>query len=221
MSDINVNSKIIYLLKRKWIYILLSGILFAVLFMGFKYYTKDSYTIAPNGDVLITQTIKIDNYKDKNDALKYDKYFTSNTYLYGFYENTKEKYDYNMIAPGWTNKTESQQMEWMKKHILVNYYGAGRIEISLDIKRSEAMNLDYLKDNGKNYVADFIDYLNTKDSLGEYQIINSVVSIPNSLSVSSRGVVIKYGIIGFVLGAITMITMIITWNLRKENNGKH
>lgn len=220
MSDYNAASYVIKIVKRKWIVIILTGILLSFLFMGAKYVTKDSYTLAPDGDVYIAEIIKINDYPDQNDILKYDKYFTSTTYLYSFYEASKDTYDYEKLCPGWTVKTDSQKMEWMNKHIIVKYFGAGRVEISLDIKKADPMDLQYLKDYGKLYVNSFVNFLNDKDSFGEYQIVDMIESVPENLVINNKTVIVKYGIIGFILGTAFMTTVMLICGMRKNDNGE-
>lgn len=220
MSDHSAISYVVNIIKRKWIIIILTGVLFSVLFMGFKYSTKDSYTLAPNGDVYIAEVIKINNYPDQNDTLKYDKYFASTTYLYSFYKSSKDTYDYEKLSPGWKNKTDSQKLEWMNKHLIVKYFGAGRVEISLDIKKSDAMDLAYLNNHGKEYVDSFVSFLNSKDTLGEYQVVDTIESIPENLTINNKNVIVKYGIIGFVLGIAFMTTVMLIYGMRKNYNGK-
>lgn len=108
----------------------------------------------------------------------------------------------------------------MNKHLIVKYFGAGRVEISLDIKKSDAMDLQYLKDHGKDYVDSFVNFLNSKDSLGEYQVVDTIESIPDNLTINNKNVVVKYGIIGFVLGIAFMMTVMLIYGMRKNYNGK-
>lgn len=212
---------IINLIKRKYIILILSGIFFSLLFMGFKYVTGSSYTIAPKGDVEIAKTIKLENYSDRYDILRYDKYLSSSAFLHSFYESSKENYDYDKLSPGWSNKTQSEKMQWLNKHIIVTYFGAGRMEAKLSIKRSEPINLQYIKENGEKFLDDFINFANDKDPFGQYEIVNSEISIPEGLVVSSKKVILKYGIIGFVLGIVFMLTIILVWNMYKGNYGRN
>ncbi|MCI7478147.1 MAG: hypothetical protein MSA77_07940 [Selenomonadales bacterium] len=221
MSDYNVMDQILRILRKKWIPIIIIGMLFSFVFMGFKYSTKDSYTLAPNGDVLISDVIRIDDYIDRYDILRYDKYLNSSVFLYSFYENTKDSYDYNKLSPGWDSKTNSQKQEWMTTHIKTEYYGAGRIAVSLDLKKSDPMDLEYVKEHGADYIKSLIAFADSKDSFGKYEVVNSVVSIPESLTTSNKKVVLRYGIIGFILGAVVMTTIVIIWYMRKGYDGKY
>ena len=143
---------IIEILRKKWMLIITIGILFSFIFMGLKYMAKDSYTLAPSDDVLISEIIKIDNYSDRYDGLKYDRYLNSPAFLYSFYESTKNIFEYDKLSPGWNNKTDSQKIKWMATHIQTEYYGAGRIAVTLNLKKSDPMNLGYVKKYGEAYI---------------------------------------------------------------------
>lgn len=221
MEDSKALYQVIDILRKRFSLILIIGIIVSCLFMGVKYFSKSSYTLAPSDDILIGKTLRIDDYKDRYDELHYDRYLQSPSFLKSFVDATKDRYNYNKIAPGWNKKTISQKIEWLNKHIIVSYYGAGRMEIQLSIKRSDPVDLAYIEENGSQYIDSFIDFANLSDPFGDYTVVSSIDYIPQEQVISSNKVIIKYGAIGFVLGVVGMATVILVWNMGKCYHGKH
>ena len=82
------------IMKSKALILMVFGIISAIGFMTFNYYTHaTSYTIAPKGDVVIIKSLKINNYQDSFDGLQYDKLFMSTGFLYNFYESSKTNFN--------------------------------------------------------------------------------------------------------------------------------
>lgn len=210
------------IMKSKVLILMVSGIISGIVFMTFNYYTHaTSYTIAPKGDVVIIKSLKINNYQDSFDGLQYDKLFMSTGFLYNFYESSKTNFNYNKLAPGWNNQTDMQRIDWMRRHIKVSYFGAGRMEFLLRMQKSEPMDLTYLQANGDRFITALIEFADNKEHFGNYEILSTTYSIPDSLVVNNDGVVIKYGIIGFVLGIFLMMTIIWVLDLHKRTYGKY
>lgn len=221
MDDRDRLSNVLTILMKKLLVLIITGVIVSCLFMGFKYFNKTTYTLAPSDDILIGKTLKLTDYRDSYDVLQYNKYLKSPSFLGSFIEETEEKFDYNKLAPGWNKKTNLQKVSWIDKHIIVSYYGAGRIEIQLSIKQSEPMDLNYVSSHGEHFLDSFIYFADKKDALGPYTVITSVDLIPEKNITSNNKVVIKYGIIGFVLGVVGMTTIILVCSMRKGNDGKH
>lgn len=221
MDDRDRLSNVLMILMKKLLVLIITGVIVSCLFVGFKYFNKTTYTLAPSDDILIGKTLKLTNYRDSYDVLHYDKYLKSPSFLGSFIEETEEKFDYNKLVPGWNKKTNLQKVSWIDKHIIVSYYGAGRIEIQLSIKQSEPMDLNYVSSHGEHFLNSFIYFADKKDAFGPYTVITSVDLIPEKNITSNNKVVIKYGIIGFVLGVVGMTTIILVCSMHKGNDGKH
>ena len=206
------------LLKKKWIVLLAAGILCAGIFVGYKYMMRSTYTLAYDGDVMIGKTLIIDDFTDRRDALRFDNYYRADSFLYPFLEATKNTYDYGKFDRGWEGESKGKQVEWLRNHIKIKYFGAGRMEVFFTIGAKEAMDLEYVEENGTRFLQDYLNFVMSKDSLGAYEVKNEVVSLPKETLISSRGVLVKYGVIGFVLGVVGAATVILVLNLRKGSH---
>lgn len=210
---------VLLLLKRKWIIILLSGFLMACLFMGYKYAMRDTYTLAYDGDAYFGKVIKAEVQDAGYDTLKYEKYFYSDAFLYSFLDATESRYDYKKFAKDWGNKKRPQKKQWLASHLRVKNYGAGRLEVGFYFKATEPMDAEYLKQQGLRYTEDFLSFMNEKDSFGAYTVTGETSTIPTQTVISQNRVEVKYGVIGFVLGLVSAVAVLLTWNLRKAYHG--
>lgn len=193
------------MVEKYWRRILIIGIFFSIIFCGYKEYTG-KYVIQ-SGDVLIGRQIQLVNYADRQDRIKFDQLVSSDTILYEFYIQNKDSFKYDKINPGWNTKSDFQKIEWMKKHIIVKDYGAGNLEFRFDFMKSEPKNLTYLKENGGKYIDNYLEFLEEKNVISKYVIKEQMDVFPQSEVIDKRGVLFKYGIIGFILGTILSSTL--------------
>lgn len=213
MDDYTMLEKGKTIVKKYMLKILLSGIFFATLFCGYKEY-KGNYVIQ-SGDILIGRQIQLQNYTDRLDHIHYDQLNSSGTILYDFYIESQSKFDYDKLAPGWNNKSDFQKIEWLKKHIRVKDYGAGNLEVRFDFMKSEPKNLRYIQVNGGNYIDAYLKFLKGKKVLQEYSVKSEMNVFPKSEIINKKGVLLKYGIIGFTLGSILFFTILYVKELLK------
>lgn len=209
------NNSVLAVIRKRWILIVIVGFLSACLFMGYKYLMRDTYTVAYDGDVRIEKTIKIESYEDRHDILRYDAYYKSRAFLCSFLDVTEERYEYEKFARGWNQKGLQQKVNWLSAHLGVNYFGAGRVGFALVFKGTEPVDLVYVEEHGMAYLQDFLSFVDQKDSLGDYIVLDEAAEFPKETVIEQSGVFLKYGGIGFVLGVVGMTTVLLVWNLRK------
>ena len=207
------------LLRRKWMTILLSGVLMAGLFMGYKYVMRDTYTLAYDVDAYFGTVIRVEAQESNYDTLKYEKYFYTDAFLYSFLDATKSRYEYGKFAKDWERKTRVQKKNWLASHLRVKNYGAGRLEVGFYFKSTEPMDAGYLEKNGVRYARDYLSFVHAKDSFGKYTVTGETSTIPKQTVISQDRVNVKYGVIGFMLGLVSAVTVLLTWNLRKAYHG--
>lgn len=200
MNDTEMMKVAQNIIKRFWVKILLVGIFFTIVFCGYKEY-KGNYVIQ-SGDVLIGRQIQLLNYTDRQDHVRFDQLTSSGTILYEFYKHNQNEFDYEKMIPGWKTKSDFQKIEWLKKHIIVKDYGAGNLEFRFDFMKSEPKNLAYLKNNGGKYLDSYLDFLKENTLIQTYIVKEQMNVFPQSEAINKKRVLLKYGIIGFILGTL-------------------
>lgn len=217
MSDIQMMKIINQEIRNKWKFIVIIGIVFAFIFIISR--NIEGKFVIQSGDVVITRIISCKNKNDNFDYLNYDKYIMSTTNMMNFYKYSKNKIDYNKLLIGWEIKSDLQKEDWLRKHFKVFYFGNGKLEIQLRIMHYEPKDIKYIKENG-NYILDNLtDYINKLDLNNNFIIEQSFVSMPQELTIPRNRILLKYGIIGFFLGEILTLVLIILNGVRK-NHGR-
>lgn len=124
------------------------------------------------------------------------------------------------LNPKWTDLAQSQKFKWLTGHFRVNWIGPGMYELIFSMKKNEAKDADYIKANHENLIGEYEDYF--KESAGivtndtsltivkNFELIEEA-SIPTAPQVEK-----KYGIIGFVLGALVGVVIVMVWDARKR-----
>lgn len=215
MSQVNDNDVMTVMrntIKKRWLIIFIMGIIFAVGFCGYKEF-RGNYVVQ-SGDILIGRQVQLIGYPDRQDSIKFKDLNTSGTILYDFYMESKDQFDYEKMIPGWSGKSDYQKVEWLKKHIKLSDYGGGNLELRFDLMRTDPKNLNYLKENGERYTDSYLEFLKTKNIIGEYKINGQMAVFPTCENIDKKGVLVKYGIIGFILGSIFMFTILLIKELR-------
>lgn len=124
------------------------------------------------------------------------------------------------LYPKWTDLAQSQKFKWLTGHFRVNWIGPGMYELIFQMKKNEAKDADYIKANHENLIGEYEDYF--KESAGivtndtsltivkNFELIEEA-SIPTAPQVEK-----KYGVIGFVLGALVGVVIVMVWDARKR-----
>lgn len=200
-------------IKKRWFGIIVSGIIFAIIFCSYKEY-KGDYVIQSE-DILIGKQIQLVDYTDRQDRIRLDGLTRTRTVLYDFYIESKEQFNYLQMIPGWGNKSDSQKIDWLEKHIKVNDYGAGNLEMRFDIMKTEAKDLAYLKENGEKYINSYVEFLKSKNIITTYKTNAEMAVFSTTEIINKKDVLIKYGLIGFILGSVFMFTIYLIKELRR------
>ena len=214
MTDLCISHIVRVVLKKRFAYIILIGVLFAGSFVVWKN-SFSTFTVV-DGDFIVSSIIESPKYQDRQDFLKYDKYLTSTTSIMNFYAQTGEQINYEKLCSGWQSKSDFQKEDWLKKHFKAFYFGDGKMELQLRIMASEPKDISYLKDNGSNIINAWIKYINEIDSNKQFSIKENYSSTTKQVPVAKSKILMKYGVIGFVLGLLSAFLIFILNGIRKS-----
>ena len=213
MTDYDVMIVMKNMVKKRWLHIIAAGIISTILFCGYKEY-RGNYVIQSD-DILIGKQIQLIDYPDRQDRIRFGELSRTWTILYDFYLKIKDQFNYDRMIPGWENKSDYQKIDWLQKHIKINDFGAGNLEIRFDILKAEAKDLTYLKENGEKYVDRYLNFLKEENIIDSYKVKKEMVVFPASEIINKKDVLIKYGVIGFILGSAFIFTFFLIKELRR------
>ncbi len=177
--------------------------------------------IGPNyvirsGDVFIVRNVQIQNYNRmiiSGSKFVFNKYMNTYPMVEKFWQGTAQKYDYTKFDSGWNQKTKLDKLKWLQTRLIINDYGDGFFSIVFNLKSSDPKNIVYVEKNGANYIDEYARFADKelKNLNGEtgIKVLESSNIFPEERQISKQDVLLKYGIIGFVLGVLLAAVFIL------------
>lgn len=204
--------------------IILFSFLCACALVAEKYYTSDF--MVQSGGFCITAIANINDPERMQNPyieLEYGKLIRTNSNFADFLSTTEKtnKYDFNKVYGNWKNLQGEKKYEWMRKHINVYNAHNGVVEFSIEIKENEPKDITYLKENADEIMDDFVKQseqtINAVRPGTKIEIKRKTMTIPENIYLSKKSIMIKYGIIGFILGGClaTLVIFIKTLGIER------
>jgi hypothetical protein len=211
-------------LKKKWYLTLILAIFCAGGAFVEKYFFTD--IIPQTGNMTYTKVIKFDNpvliYDDNGNFHEVvinkviDMWSNKNKFL----DETENRFNYNKFDAQWSNKTLEDKFKWIDKHILVNYIGNNVYEITFRLLETDTKDASYVQQYALDYLDAYIFYVKNVSSIvvenPKVIVIDQYKLIENHDYFNKNNILIKYTIIGFILGAIIGNIIIICQLLAKK-----
>lgn len=219
--------KYLELLKKTFIkkigIILLVGILCSLALMFEK--NRSSDFMVESGAFCITCLTKILDTEDMNPNFEfnYGKLIETNTNMNDFLEVTEgnNKFDYNKIYGNWRTISGIKKVDWLRDHFRTyTAHNGGAWEFSFFINENEPKDVAYLDENASAFMRTFIDQSEKTIKLvrpnAKIEILKETIISPENKVLPKKRILIKYGIIGFVLGVIIATMMFFVKTLGKN-----
>lgn len=203
----------INIIKKWWIIVLL-GIICAAALM-FEKNNVSEFSIK-SGDIYISQSFSVSNNLGTENAFRYDKYLNANIFIGKFLPSVEQKFDFDKFDKGWNKLSDSEKCDWIRKHILLVYFGEGQYEVTFVLKSTDAKDGEYAEANLNNFMAYYIDYIESQNGNHKITVTNSISAYPKTIPLSHKNIIFKYGIIGFILGCLIGSVSIVIYTLGRK-----
>lgn len=122
----------------------------------------------------------------------------------------------------WNKTAESQKMKWLDEHFRVQKIGPGLYELIIQFSKKDAKDSQYIKDNESKLMDTYMTYVSKTSALvthnTELSIIKEVQKINEDNVATKSTIEKKYAVIGFILGALVGVVIIMVWDTRKRLN---
>lgn len=204
--------------------IMLAGIFCAAALV----FEKNSSTdfVTQSGSFLISELTKITDDKNKppTSRIDYNRIIHTNSNLQRFLNETEKnkKFDYKKITGKWDTLSGVKKLEWLRGHVRTSYSQGGVLEFNFLIDENEPKDVDYLKKNAsafmKAYVAQSERTIKSIQPKEKIRIIDETIVLPETKALPKEQILVKYGIIGFILGALvtTMAFFVLALGKNRE-----
>lgn len=206
---------IISSLYRKGIIILLCGAIGGGALIAEKWYTTDF--VVMTDDCYTTDIIKFTDPEAVNvfNEFKYDTLMKTTDNLSSFIKDLDGPSGVNMsrFNANWERMTLKDKIDWLNKNIHIISLQNGVYEIVFDYSASTPKNLSYLKDNNDKVINIFENQ--SERLVREVKPNANIDSVsrsnvyPQQVELPKEKTLIKYGIIGVVLGMMLALLAII------------
>lgn len=195
-------------LKKDWLkkslLVFLCGILGCAALVSEKNKTKAYVVKSDNAYVTDIVQFSSGNHKNQEDLFNYKGLLLTTYNLNQFVKN--EDIDFTQMNADWVKMTKEQQINWLSKIIKINLFNDGVCEICLDFSKNTPKNIEYLKQNNKIILETFestsLSTLRTIKPESQIKVINHTEMLPEEIMLPKNKILIKYGIIGFILGIV-------------------
>lgn len=208
---------------KKWYVILICAIVCA----GGLYFEKSQiYTVVPQtGDMTYIRVVRFntvpvftaDQTSTEIDMTNLMKAWSNLTELDSQIE---ENFDMRKMNTNWNTTSDSQKVKWLGEHFRVQNMGPGLYELIIQFTKQDAKDSQYIKENSIALMDLYENYFSktstlvTKDT--SLNTVKEIQNINEDKVVSKENIEKKYAIIGFILGALVGVVIVMVWNAKKH-----
>lgn len=208
---------------KKWYVILICAVICA----GGLYFEKSQiHTVVPQtGDMTYIRVVKFNTVP----------VFTTNqtsteinvTNLMKAWSNLTEldsqieaNFDMSKMNAEWDKTADSQKMKWLGEHFRVQNMGPGLYELIIQFTKQDAKDSQYIKENSADLMDEYEAYFSKSAALvtndTSLKTVKEIQNINENKVVSKGNIEKKYAIIGFILGALVGVVIVMAWNAKKQ-----
>ena len=195
---------------KKLGFIMLCGLVCAGLLVLEKaYFTK--FSIQAGGPVTGEYIVSVADPKDRTTPkkqLNYPAVMHSDANLADFIKSleTENRFAFAKLHPNWNRLTDIQKRQWLRQHVRIYNYQGNNFRILLSLNQKEVYDLAFLQKYSGLFMDTFMQQTNRtvkKIKPGvAIKVVKQNFAFPNELPLDRNDILVKYGIIGFVLGIL-------------------
>lgn len=214
-----MNLELLKYLRNKIIIILGIAVVVSALFVLEKSLFTDFQIQHGNyaSEIVLKVDIPNSGYYDK--TLNYEVLLTSSTMANKFFDiNEKKNIDLTGINKNFAHYSQNEKRTWFQRNLKVKNLGDNTVQIGLSIPPDTPSDRNYLDNNFKNYYMNYIqvvsDEIRAIEPGSNARIISTLQDTPEFKEVSRMSVLIKYGVIGFIMGSILACIILGAYKIR-------
>lgn len=208
---------------KKWYIILICAVLCA----SGLYFEKSMVVpaVPPTGDIMYIRIVKLnqiptETLNETNIEINLDKLIKAWPNLSILAKTLDDNFDMQRLNPKWRNMSQSQKIDWIANHYRINWVGPGMYELIFQMKKDEVKDAEYIKENHEKLMEEYKNYF--QESAGMVTNDTNLTTVKSFELVDDKNMPTvqqiekKYAVIGFVLGALIGIVIVMVWNARKR-----
>ena len=210
-------------LVRRWYVILICAILCA----GGLYFEKSKINtvIIPCADMTYIRVVRFNNVpvftaNQTSKEIEMGNLMNMNSTVAEFESQIETQFEIKKMNSNWGKLANSEKLSWIGKHFRIHNVGPGIYELIIQFNKKDVADIQYVKDNNASMMDAYEAHFSKTAALvtpdTSVTQIKSFESIDEDKVVSKAGIEKKYAVIGFVLGALIGIIVVMAWDARKR-----
>ena len=154
----------------------------------------------------------------------YNAFFCTYGEMARFLQEHENQFDFTKFNANWSHYELQDKIEWMQKHIFVNNIKGGAIQFEFMLKPEDPKDLSYTKQMGEKFLDSYILYgqrrLQAILPVSNFEEINHFTLYPEAKTKSRKISVLKFGVVGAVLGLLMGMVIVLAFAMREYRNGR-
>lgn len=208
---------------KKWYVILICAVLCA----SGLYFEKSMVVpaVPQTGDITYIRIAKFnkiptETLNETNTEINMDKLVKAWPNLSILAKKMEDNFDMQRLNPKWGDMAQSKKIDWLADHYRINWVGPGMYELIFQMKKDEIKDVEYIKENHEKLIEEYENYFqesadmvtnDTNLTTVKYFELVDDEGMPTAQQIEK-----KYAVIGFVLGALVGLVIVMVWNVRKR-----
>ncbi|MBS5582981.1 MAG: hypothetical protein KHX20_10475 [Megasphaera sp.] len=207
-------------LYRKKIIIVLCAVLCAAALAFEKYYFGEF--VVRTGTYYTTAVVHVDHLKENDNSLKAERLLRTTENLYSFIEKNEKNgpISFNRLDANWDKLNKNGKITWLQKYISIYNFGYDTYEILIKLDSFVPKDANYLKANSNKLLHEFIacsdEFIQKIEPSASIRVIKTDTVYPEVVTIPKKQTVLKYGMIGFILGLLLSSVSILIWTLGRK-----
>lgn len=210
-------------LLKKWYIILLCALLCA----GGLYIEKSQVTnvIPQSGDMTYIRVVKFDSVplftaNQTSTEVNLTNLMRAWSNLTDLETQLVNRFDITKLNADWKKNSDSQKMKWLGGHFRVQNMGPGLYELIIQFDKKDGKDSQYIKDNHEAlmdlYQSYFTESAQMVTTNTRVTPIKEIEKIDEEKVMTRADVAKKYAIIGFILGSLLGVVIVMVWDAQKK-----
>lgn len=209
-------------LLKKWYIILICALLCA----GGLYIEKNQVTnvIPQSGDMTYIRVVKFESVpifaeNQTSKEINLTNLMRAWSNLVDLETQLVNNFDMTKLNANWGKNSDSQNLKWLGEHFRVQNMGPGLYELIIQFNKKDGKNSQYIKENHALLMDLYESYFtNTTQMVAvntKVDTLKEIEKVDEENVISKENVAKKYAVIGFILGSLLGVVIVMVWDVKK------
>ena len=221
MKDKSFTQKFFEMLKLRYPVLLVTIAIFAILIGGEKYLSSSSEPIYQAGEAYAQRLAYLDLYNLRPYTDNKDIFVNAELEMFQFITQTSDHIDWRRYNRNWETLDIKERLTWFIGHVRVDRFDPNFYLFKVVVETKDSPDIPYVNSTIAPLLDEYVDFANNRlerTGIGKFVVIDSAEVISEPQPISKKRLVLKYFVIGGILGAIVGTILIGAMASRTSKN---